>query len=124
MSTKELKSLLETKFLGAYDEETNSFPAHLQEEYLTPEGWLDKAYICKNLKVHMSTATFRKVVKQVLPSVQFTLMPTQTELTKEEFAKHYTFGEFPNGRGWVGYMYGLTGKVARREDILEWVCSL
>ncbi len=120
----ELKEFLEEKILPTYDAESNSFPAHIQEEYLTSEGWLDKAYICKSLKLHMSTATFRKVVKQVLGETNFIHMPTETELTKEEFLEHYEFEKFPYGRGWIGYMYGLTGKVARREDVFEWICGI
>lgn len=120
----ELKEFLELKFVPEYDADTNSFPAYLQEEYMTSEGWLDKAYICKNLKLHMSTATFRKVVKQTFGETQFTIMPTETELTKEEFLEQYIFGEFPYGRGWVGCMYSLTGKVVKREDVLKWICSI
>lgn len=121
--SNELKEFLELKFVPEYDADTNSFPAHLQEEYLTNEGWLDKAYICKTLKLHMSTATFRKVVKQVLGETQFTLMPTETELTKEEFLAQYVFGEFTLVRGWVGRMYNLTGKVVRRDDLFKWIHS-
>lgn len=121
--SQELKEFFEVKFVPNYDANTKSFPAYLQEEYLTSEGWLDKAYICKNLKLHMSTATFRKVVKQVFGITQFTIMPTETELTKEEFLEQYTFGKFTSARGWVGSMYSLTGKVVRREDVFNWIAG-
>ncbi|QDF14547.1 hypothetical protein AG74_156 [Vibrio phage AG74] len=123
MST-ELKDFLVENILPQYCEETNSFSPQIQEEYLTKEGWLDKAYICKSLKLHMSTATFRKVVKHVFDEAQFIQMPTETELTKEEFLEHYEFEKFPFGRGWIGYMYGLTGKVVKREDVFKWICSI
>lgn len=119
----ELKEFLIEKILPQYDGESKSFSPAVQEEYLTTEGWLDKAYICKNLKLHMSTATFRKVVKAVFDNAQFVNMPVETELTKEEFLEHYEFGKHPLGRGWIGEMFGLTGKVARREDILAWIIS-
>lgn len=121
--SKELKNFLEEKLNLFYNKEDNSFPPELQEEYLTPEGWLDKAYICKNLKLHMSTATFRKVVKSVFNEVQFVRMPVETDLTLEEFKEYYEFGKFTNGRGWIGHMFGLTGKVVTREDVFKWIYS-
>lgn len=120
----ELKEFLEEKIKPTYHAGHNAFPAFIQEEYLTSEGWLDKAYICKSLKLHMSTATFRKVVKQTFGEVQFTIMPTETELTKEEFLEQYRFGEFTFARAWIGHMYNITGKVVRREDVFNWIAGV
>lgn len=116
--SKDLVGFLEEKIKPALQADGTLLP-HIQEEYLTPEGWLDKGYILKQLKLHMATASFRKAVKQVLGQTEFIQTPLEDELSEEEFSKLYKFGEFNYARAWVGYAYKLTGKVITRETVFN-----
>lgn len=119
----ELKLFLETVILPGYDKSSLTLEPQLQEEYLTPEGWLDRYYICKVKGIHLSTPTFRKGVKQVLGNVVFNKTSVESNISKEEFLALYKFGKLPDIRSWVGYVYNKTGKVVKREDVFKWVLS-
>lgn len=123
MSNKDLVGFLEEKLLPAFHANDTSFDESVQEEYLTPEGWLNKQYICRSLKLHMSTASFRKAVKLVFDVAEFTLLPVENEVSEELFNKHYKFGEFSDVTGWIGYFYGFTGKVLTREKLFNYVLN-
>ncbi|ASV43579.1 hypothetical protein [Vibrio phage JSF12] len=101
-----------------------TFPAHIQEAYLTSSGWLDKAFISDLLGITVSNNTFRKSVKQVFGTVDFAKQPVVETLSREEFfGTVYRFGGARHCREWVLIAFNKTGKVAKRETILNWIVS-
>lgn len=121
--SKELHSFLETKMKPAYHEDSNSFDESVQEEYINPHGYIDKTYLLKKLKLHMSTASFRSTVMEVFGVADFNQIPVENEVTAEEFYKHYTFGKFPYVSSWIGFFYSLNSKVLTREKLFDYVIN-
>lgn len=116
-------NFLKEQLLPYYDKENGSFKPYIQELFLTKEGWIDKAYIMRLTKQHMSTTSFRKVVKEVFGVASFKLVEVKEEVTKEDFLKHYEFGKHPFGRGWIQEIYDRTGKVITREKVYSYIMS-
>lgn len=116
-----LKEFCEERLLGEFDAETASFPAHIQEEYLTDNGWLDKEYLCRQAGVSLSTDSFRKTIKQVFGETTFIIVAVDTEIGEDEFRDLYEFGKFNNMRSWIGYTYACTGLVLARKDVYNFV---
>lgn len=103
----------------SYDKETNSFPAAVQEEYVTKEGWLDKSYICFQLRKRISTANFRKAVKEVFGCCVFEVVPVQTTATLQDVEDVYKFESETSVRQWIPVIKAKTGKIISREDLYQ-----
>lgn len=118
-----LKEFLEQQLLPLYAADSNSFPPHIQEEFLTKEGYLSKDHICTITSTRMSTSSFRKIVKQVFGEAEFSSEKVLNELSKAEFMAMYEFGKFASVKSWIGYSYEKTGKVITRENALNWIAG-
>lgn len=110
------KLLLDIK---RYHREDNTFPAVIQEEYLTKQGWLDKDYICFQLRTRISVANFRKEVKKVFGTAVFDLVPVQTTATLEDVKSVYEFESETSVRQWIPVIKAKTGKFITREDLYK-----
>ena len=115
-----LKAFCEQSLEG-YNSEDNTFPPHIQEEFLTEKGFLDKDYLCKKANVHLCLDSFKSAVKQVFGTVKFNTTVEGSTLTKDEFSSLYEFGKFTNMREWIGYSYEKTGKLVARKDLYNYV---
>lgn len=119
--SKELISFLETTLKPHFCAASGTFDSAVQEEYVGSKGWLDKNHILKGLKLHLSTATFRKAVKQVFGVTEFNQEYIENEVTQEEFNKHYTFGKFTQTVSWIEFFYKKSGKVLTRAKLFTYI---
>lgn len=95
----------------------------LYDQYME-NGKLDYVKITAIFKLLSSKKEFNKAVKEIFPNAKFHTVRTSSTITKEEFAKLYSFGLFPRVRNWQRAVYTQTGKYITIEDLYRWVLEL
>ena len=94
---------------------------HIQEEYLMPQGCLDMKYISDQLDVHTTEPKFKNLVNSELGTIRFTKEEHTNEVSRTLFKENYTFGTFPNVRGWIGYFARTMDLVLTREALYAYI---
>ena len=102
-------------------DDAGNLPAHIQEEFLLPNGTIDRKYLEKLQGVKMSETKFRTLLANSLGSVIFQKTDNSNEVTKELFLSVYKFAKVPNTRQWIGIFYRKTGKLLTREKLYEFL---
>lgn len=120
--SKELKNFLVDKLLPYYSK-SGTFDPSIQEEFLDQKGYLDKTYVCMKAGVQLSTATFRKVVKDVFGVAEFSRIDVESTISKDEFMDMYEFGKFNSMRSWVGVV-AAKGELITREEVFNYIAGV
>jgi len=94
----------------------------IQEEYLH-NGILDTKYIEQVLEERTTESKMRAVVNSALGTVSFNIVEVENEVTKEQFIQEYTFANFSNVRGWIGYFHRTKDLVLTKEKLYEYILS-
>ena len=98
-----------------------SLDPHIQEEYLNKQGCLDMRYIMETLDAHTTEPKFKSLVNTELGAIRFTQDANENEVSRDLFKQNYTFGTFPNVRGWIGYFYRTMDLVLTREALYDYI---
>ena len=112
-----------TTFVANLKQYNGDLPAAVQEEFLRPDGMLDTYYISKLLKDNITEARFRSLVNSELGTIRFDKKEHTNEVTEDLFKEHYTFGTFPDTRGWIGYFSRVLDLVLTREKLYEYLTT-
>ena len=97
-----------------------TFSPHIQEEYLV-NGILDIPYISFKLKIPCSRKMGNEMVNTLFGGIKFVTTEHINEVSFREFQTIYSFGVYPNVRGWISHIFDVTGKVLTKEMLFNYL---
>lgn len=112
-----------TAFLERLKQYKGKLPPHVQEEYLRGDNTLDTQYLSKVLGTSITEARFRSMVNTELGTIFFAGGKNDNEVNAELFKEYYTFGTFPDPRGWIGYFHRVFNLVLTREKLYAYLTT-
>jgi hypothetical protein len=108
-------------FVADLKQYNGRLPAHIQEEFLNLEGTLDTVYLASVQKEPITEAKFRGLVNSELGTIRFEKEKHENQVTPEIFNEHYSFGTYPNVRGWIGYFARVLDLVLTRDALYDYL---
>lgn len=93
------------------------------EEYLTISNTFDAKYLSMLVKERVSEAKLRKLINAQLGKITFEKKNITNEVSNELFQEHYSFGTYPDVRGWIGYFARTMDMVLTRSALYEFISN-
>lgn len=109
---------------GYFDVESNSFDSVFIQMFVETDSKFNYGFFNKFFEQSFTHSDINNAINELSGSKVIKFLEVETDPKAVDFLHNkYTFGKFPNVRGWIDYIAEQTGYVISRAVLFSWVAS-